>query len=425
MTLKDSIMMNTKLIQNRRTSISLLLWILTIAFYGCTPVTNSSPPVTNTSAPPPTEKAPVKNIFDNYMSSEFAPADGFDFPLGDSNGKGSYTDLATGTKQNGWYVAKQFMEADDAGIHTGEDWHGTGGENTALGQEAFAIANGRVVVAENLGQFWGNVLIIEHIIFENHEKKKVRSLYAHLLEIKVRKDEDVRKRQVIATIGQDPEKLLKAHLHLEIRLDETIPPAYLPASEGKTQSWVREHYAAPTEFINSHRKIFVPSEEATLLLIDQDNYHMRLYQNGEMKGEYAVSFGQSKGQKRVQGDNKTPKGMYFIIQKHRGKFDGAYGQYYGGHWIKWNYPNKYDAIYGKSQGLITAEQEATISANWERRAPTLENTPLGGGIGFHGWIQEWNNQGPRHLSWGCVVMHIYDISQLYDQMPEGSMVVIF
>jgi hypothetical protein len=43
---------------------------------------------------------------------------------------------------------------------------------------------------------------------------------------------------------------------------------------------------------------------------------------------------------------------------------------------------------------------------------------------FHGWIKEWDNNGPRHLSWGCVVMHIYDIEKLYDQTPEGTMVVI-
>jgi lipoprotein-anchoring transpeptidase ErfK/SrfK len=29
-----------------------------------------------------------------------------------------------------------------------------------------------------------------------------------------------------------------------------------------------------------------------------------------------------------------------------------------------------------------------------------------------------------HLSWGCVVMHLDDIQKLYDQIPEGTMVVI-
>lgn len=66
-----------------------------------------------------------------------------------------------------------------------------------------------------------------------------------------------------------------------------------------------------------------------------------------------------------------------------------------------------------------------IAAAWEQRRATLENTRLGGGIGFHGWAQEWQNEGPRHLSWGCVVLHLYDIRKLFDQIPAGAMVAIF
>jgi hypothetical protein len=142
-------------------------------------------------------------------------------------------------------------------------------------------------------------------------------------------------------------------------------------------------------------------------------------------GEFNISLGQGIGQKATQGDNKTPKGMYFVIGKHRGKFDGAYGAYYGGHWIKVNYPNKYDAARGVAAGIVTPRQESEIAASWARRSPTLENTRLGGGIGFHGWAQEWANEGPRRLSWGCVVMHLFDIRTVFDQIPQGTMVVIF
>jgi murein L,D-transpeptidase YafK len=152
---------------------------------------------------------------------------------------------------------------------------------------------------------------------------------------------------------------------------------------------------------------------------------MRIYKSGSLQGEYEVGFGQSKGVKRLQGDNKTPAGMYFVVQKHRGKFEGPYGQYYGGHWIKINYPNQYDADRGMADGILSPEQAAAIKARWSSRKLTLENTGLGGGIGFHGWIREWDNSGPRHLSWGCVVMHIYDISRLYDEITPGAMVVIF
>ncbi len=376
--------------------------------------------------PNPTHPSrPNANVFDEYINAEAPPADGFDFPVGDAEGEGFYTDKATGKQHNGWYVATRFAEEYSLGIHPGEDWNGAGGGDTDLGQDVYAVANGRVIFAAHCGRLWGNVIIIEHTYYENYEKRKIRSLYAHLLEIKVQSGQDVRRRQLIASIGQDPEKLFKAHLHLELRLNETLSPTYWPSSDGKDVAWVGKHYAAPTEFINDHRKLFVPQQEATLVLVDQASYKMRLYEKGKRQGEYDVSFGQSKGQKRKQGDNKTPKGMYFVIHKHRGHFDGEYGKYYGGHWIKFNYPNKYDAAWGKADNVISTEQETKISASWEKRAPTMESTRLGGGIGFHGWINEWNNNGPRHLSWGCVVMHIRDIRSFYDRIPEGAMVVIF
>jgi murein DD-endopeptidase MepM/ murein hydrolase activator NlpD len=363
--------------------------------------------------------------FDDYLKPDSPAADGFDFPFGRGDGGGSYQDRVTGKVYDGWYVATHFAETYSLGIHPGEDWNGTGGGNTDFGQDVFAVANGRAVFAASCGKLWGNVIVIEHVFYENHEKKKIRSLYAHLQKIKIRAGEVVRRRQPIATIGQDPEKLFNAHLHLELRWDDSLEPTYWPSSNNKDVRWVKEHYTEPSLFIRTHRKILVPQTEPLLVLVDQAGYKMRLYQKSTLLKEYDVSFGQATGSKQLEGDNKTPSGMYFVIQKHRGKFDGPYGAYYGGHWIKINYPNKFDASRGRNQALITTSQEVSIARNWEARAPTLQNTPLGGGIGFHGWIKEWENDGPRHLSWGCVVMHLKDIGKFFDQVPQGTMVVIF
>ncbi len=364
------------------------------------------------------------NTFDAYLNTDIPPADGFDFPIGDANAKGPYKDVATGIEYEGWRIATHFAENYELGLHTGEDWNGNGGGNTDLGQPVHAVANGRVTFAQDCGPLWGNVIIIEHHFYENHERRKILSLYAHLNEIKVNKGAVVQRRQVIATIGQDPDKRFLAHLHLELRWDDSLVPTYWPSSNGKSEAWVREHYAEPIAFINAHRKLFVPQKEAKLIVVDQESYKARLYEKGVLNQEYDVSFGQAKGQKLVEGDNKTPKGMYFVIQKHRGEFGGPYGAYYGGHWIKINYPNKYDADRGVAQQLIAREQQAAISTAWERRALTLQTTKLGSGIGFHGWIKEWDNSGPRHFSWGCIVMHLSDIQKFYDQIAEGTMVVI-
>ncbi|HEV7682166.1 MAG TPA: peptidoglycan DD-metalloendopeptidase family protein [Pyrinomonadaceae bacterium] len=386
-------------------------------------VASCSKPTAGTNSPG--SATTPTNVFDEYLRADFPPADGFDFPFGDGNGGGSYSDKATGKRYDGWYIATHFAENYSLGIHTGEDWNGNGGGNTDLGQDVFAVANGRVVFAENYGRLWGNVIVIEHVFYENHEKKKIRSLYAHLQAIKVREGERVRRRQLIATVGQDPDKLFQAHLHLELRWDESLAPTYWPSSNHKDVSWVKEHYTQPKSFIETHRKISIPQAEAVLVIVDQPSYKARLYQKGALVREYDVSFGQSSGPKQLQGDNKTPVGMYFVIQKHKGTFAGPYGEYYGGHWIKINYPNSFDAARASRQGLMNAIQAVSITKSWQERAPTLQNTALGGGIGFHGWIREWKNDGPRHLSWGCVVMHLSDVDKFFAQVPEGTMVVIF
>jgi hypothetical protein len=117
--------------------------------------------------------------------------------------------------------------------------------------------------------------------------------------------------------------------------------------------------------------------------------------------------------------------MYFVVEKSRGPFAGPYGAFYGGHWIKVNYPNAYDAAWGRRQGLLAQDVASAIAGAWWKRRPTAQGTPLGGGIGFHGWADDWDLDGPRRLSWGCVVMRNADIERVFDRVPIGAMVVIF
>ena len=377
------------------------------------------------SSPVPASPRAATNAFDQYLKTDFEPADGFDFAVGDRDGKGGYHDKATGRGYSGWYVATHFADNYSYGIHTGEDWTGNGPPASDLGQDVHAVANGKVAFAGFCGRLWGNVVMIDHIFYENHEKKQIRSVYAHLHEFKVDAGQIVHRRDVIGTVGQDPDKLFAPHLHLELRWDQSLGPTYWPSSNGKDLAWVKEHYTAATPFINSHRSTPRPQSEANLLLIDQPRFKMRLYQSGRMLDEYEVGLGQGAGPKELEGDHKTPTGMYYVIQKHAGDFDGPYAPYFGGYWIRINYPNAYDALRGKSQNLISSQQQQEIANRWANRQPTLERTALGGGIGFHGWNKEWDNRGTRKLSFGCIVLHLSDVARFYERIPEGTMVVIF
>ena len=83
-----------------------------------------------------------------------------------------------------------------------------------------------------------------------------------------------------------------------------------------------------------------------------------------------------------------------------------------------------DAERGGEQGWITRSQADAIGEAWRARKLTNQETVLGSGIGFHGWIEEWPDDGVRHLSWGCIVTHVADAQDIYNRLPEGTMVIL-
>jgi len=73
--------------------------------------------------------------------------------------------------------------------------NGIGGEDSDLGDPIYAIADGRVLLARDGGQGWGNVIILLHAYIEDGERKYVQSYYGHA-------GDDVRRGQQIATVDE-------------------------------------------------------------------------------------------------------------------------------------------------------------------------------------------------------------------------------
>jgi lipoprotein-anchoring transpeptidase ErfK/SrfK len=366
----------------------------------------------------------AESSFDRWLHNPYPVADGFSFPVGDGEGSGVYSDSA-GQRHTGWYVATHMGDAYSMGIHTGEDWNGRGGGDTDYGQPVMAIATGKVVVAGRFQNPWGMVVMIEHIVIDGHEKRRVRSQYAHLSRIAVREGQVVRGRQVIGAIGKDPAGKYAAHLHLEIRSDLQLPATYWPSDHGYAVDWIRKHYLDPSTFIRTHRRLYDPAAEPALVLVDQQGYRMQYRVAGKVRREMEIALGQGRGRKRQQGDLRTPKGVYFVVDKQKGRFGGRWGKFYGGYWIRVNDPGPMDAMWGQDKGLIDEKTAASIVAAWADRKLTPQSTPLGGGIGFHGWASEWTANKGAHLSFGCVVLHPRDIASWFEDVQVGTMVVIF
>ncbi|HSH40044.1 MAG TPA: M23 family metallopeptidase [Chthoniobacterales bacterium] len=177
------------------------------------------------------ERAKRNPAFDLLPPLELASlplADRFDFPMGSEHGALAYN-------------AQPFTE----NRHLGDDLNGIGGENSDFGDPVYAVADGRVILAEEGGPGWGNVIIVIHAYGENGARKYVQSYYAHVDEMLVAPPQNVRRGEQIATVGSAGGRYL-AHLHFEMR--EFITPFVGPGYREDTRGWIN-----PSEFIAQHR----------------------------------------------------------------------------------------------------------------------------------------------------------------------------
>jgi murein DD-endopeptidase MepM/ murein hydrolase activator NlpD len=352
--------------------------------------------------------------------------DGFDFPVGNTDGKGKYTSLTTGKVYDSWYIATKFAENYSLGIHTGIDLNGTGGGDTDLGQPVYSIGKGMVIEANDFGAPWGNVVIVKHKYLENGHIQYCFSLYAHLHKITIQKGKVIQRRGQIGEIGKGGDSY-PAHLHLEIRKEimKDFEATYWPSSNGKNVDWINEHYENPETFINKHRATTCPYLEKKILIALKNAYQLYYYENGILKNNYEIALSQSPvGHKEKQGDLKLPEGEYYLCGKEKGPFYGNYSEFLGTRLIRISYPNIFDAENGYNKGLISKkEKEQIILANKNKTMPP-KNTKLGGGIAIHGWYGDWIADGNQNLTWGCISMHNKDIEKFYDLITLKTKILI-
>jgi murein L,D-transpeptidase YafK len=176
------------------------------------------------------------------------------------------------------------------------------------------------------------------------------------------------------------------------------------------------------------RKLSGPITLQKRLLVKKSEYKAYYLENGVVIKTYEIALGQEPvGAKEKQGDLKTPEGIYKIIQKTKGPFDKSnwVNAYLGTRWIRLDYPNADDAKRGLADKRITKQQaDAIINAHKNGKWPP-KNTPLGGGIGIHGWLEsDWRNNESRGLTWGCVSFHNKDLEELYELCEMGMQVEI-
>ncbi|MBA2432020.1 MAG: M23 family metallopeptidase [Chthoniobacterales bacterium] len=194
--------------------------------------------------PAPSRLDPALRLVPPIELAALPTATRFDFPLGSEHGALAYN-------------AQPFPE----NRHLGDDLNGIGGQNSDLGDPIYVVADGRVLLAQDGGPGWGNVILVLHAYEENGTRRYLHSFYGHVDEIGVEPGQNVVRGQQIGTVGNAGGRYW-AHLHLEMR--EFVTPFVGPGYREDTRGWIN-----PSEFIQQHRD--APEEdvgrsgEATLL----------------------------------------------------------------------------------------------------------------------------------------------------------------
>lgn len=154
-------------------------------------------------------------------------ADSFDFPVGPPDAEGYYNAQPFGTNN-----------------HLGDDWNADTGGDTDLGDPVYACATGVVKIAHYYGGGWGNVIRMVHQLPSGH---LIESVYAHVDTMLVKKNDQIKKGEQIATIG-NADGQYAAHLHFEMRYDIKVPMGGGYSSNPKG-------YMDPTAFIKANRVV--------------------------------------------------------------------------------------------------------------------------------------------------------------------------
>jgi murein L,D-transpeptidase YafK len=158
------------------------------------------------------------------------------------------------------------------------------------------------------------------------------------------------------------------------------------------------------------------------LIIWKSQYSVTLYKGDDPVKTYRAVFGRGfqDGDKRMQGDKRTPEGEFYICTMNNSK------RFYK--FMGLSYPDLKHAEYGLKSGMISLSEYVLIkNANQERQPPPWD-TRLGGAVGLHGRVLEGDaTKTPlANMNWtdGCIALDNADVDELFSVVSLGTPVTI-
>lgn len=147
------------------------------------------------------------------------------------------------------------------------------------------------------------------------------------------------------------------------------------------------------------------SEEPVLIVVDKVCRTLHLYQYGRLVRSYPVVLGRKLGRKLYEGDQRTPTGLYMIIDKD--------------HHRRWSRFMLLD--YPTGQDVHRYWQNVTAGVV-PRRGGGYPG--VGGEVGIHGTDYESFNRVGINWTLGCISLFNLDVQELYSLVQVGTLVYI-
>lgn len=135
------------------------------------------------------------------------------------------------------------------------------------------------------------------------------------------------------------------------------------------------------------------------IVVEKSKRKLHVYAHGTLIKTYIISLGRNPiGDKKVEGDKKTPEGKYFINGKN------PHSEYYKN--LSISYPNNYDRKEAKKLGKSTGG-DVKIHGLKNGRAYLSK---------FHRWM-DWTA--------GCIALTNEEVEELYQAVKIGTSIEIY
>lgn len=136
------------------------------------------------------------------------------------------------------------------------------------------------------------------------------------------------------------------------------------------------------ELLSLDLSVYVAAKPVHLILVEKDFQRLRVLRHDgrlQVVAEYFAATGEHFGPKLIEGDAKTPEGIYFIIKR----FTDTKVTVFGTRAFHLNYPNIFDLNEGKSgNGIYIHGTNKALRSNSTNGCITLNNVDLEGLAAF-------------------------------------------